>query len=150
MRKDRMKLFLFSLPILIIISSNIVYNISTKAAPKKINQFAVLVVAYFIATIISLLILFITSKGSVSVAIGEITKTNWSSYILAIGIVALEFGYLSAFKVGWQISKCSIVANICLAIVLVIIGALFYKEKISLNHLIGMGLCISGLIVMNR
>lgn len=145
-----MKLILFILPIFIIITSNTAYNISTKCAPKKINQFAILFVVYFVSTVISGLILLITCKGNFSSAINEVSKNNWTAYLLAAGIVALEFGYLSAFKAGWQISKCSIVANIGLAIVLVIIGALFYKEKISINHLIGIGLCISGLIVMNR
>ncbi len=142
--------FLYFLPIILIVTANTVYNISAKSSPKKINQFAFLVVAYFISTIICVVILLITSKGSISTAISEIRKNNWSVYVISIGIIVLEFGYLTAYNAGWQISKCATIANIGLAISLVVVGALFYKEKISINHLVGIGLCISGLIVMNR
>ncbi|MPN55164.1 hypothetical protein SDC9_202843 [bioreactor metagenome] len=54
------------------------------------------------------------------------------------------------YKVGWNISIGSLVANICLAVALVLIGVFLYRENLSMNNIIGMILCISGLIFINR
>ena len=50
-------------PILIILFSNILYNICTKSAPSEINAFAMLTVTYLIAAAVSFATFFITSRG---------------------------------------------------------------------------------------
>ena len=54
------------------------------------------------------------------------------------------------YKVGWNISIGSTVANILTAIALAGVGVLIYKDVMTVNQLIGIGLCIAGLVVMNR
>ena len=75
---------------------------------------------------------------------------KWNSILLGAAIVCLELGFIMMYKVGWNISIGSLVANICLAVALVLIGVFFYRENLSMNNLIGMLLCISGLIFINR
>ena len=43
-----------------------------------------------------------------------------------------------------------LVANICLAVALVLVGVLFYRDSFTLNKVIGMILCIAGLIFINK
>lgn len=148
--KKKLTVLFMALPILIIVCSNTVYNIATKSAPKQINSFAMLSVVYLIASIMATLIFIILSKGNIKTVCTEYRKNNWTVILLSVSILCLEFGYLLAFKRGWKISQCSVLCNIILAIVLVFVGIILYKEKISVNQIVGMGICIAGLIVMNK
>ena len=41
-------------------------------------------------------------------------------------------------------------ADIALAVILLFVGLLFFSEKLSLNQLIGIVLCVAGLFFLNR
>ena len=73
---------------------------------------------------------------------------NWTGAVLGLTIVGLEFGYITAYRAGWNISVGSLVANILLAVIPV--GLLLYKESITLNQCIGILLCIAGLVFINK
>jgi len=49
-----------------------------------------------------------------------------------ITIVGLEVGFIQMYRAGWNISIGSLVANIILAVVLIIVGLLIYKDNISI------------------
>ena len=88
--------------------------------PSDVNPFGALMVTYLVATIISAII-FIYMVGPSNV-VGEISKINWTSVILALAIVGLEVGYVFVYRAGWTISTASVVANIGLACVLIVLG----------------------------
>jgi len=75
---------------------------------------------------------------------------NWTSIVLAIAIVGLELGYMLVYRAGWNISVGSLVANIIVALLLVPIGIMFYKEGFGLSKVLGSILCIIGLILINK
>lgn len=77
-------------------------------------------------------------------------RINWTSFVLGISVVALEFGYIQVYRAGWNVSIGSLVSNIGLAIVLIFVGLLLYKETISLNQVIGIFLCIAGIVFINK
>jgi len=54
------------------------------------------------------------------------------------------------YRLGWQISKGSLVANILVALALIILGIFFYKESLSIRNFIGLGLCIVGIILVGK
>ena len=135
-------------PILIVVGANTVYNVSTKSTPMDVNSFASLFLSYVIGTICSVVIFFLTSENKNLFA--ELSKTNWTSLILGIAIVGLEFGYISIYRAGWKISVATLVTNISLACVLVIVGMLFYKETISIKQIIGMVISLIGLILIAK
>jgi len=43
-----------------------------------------------------------------------------------------------------------LVANIGLACVLLLVGVILYKESISVRQILGMVLCVSGLILISK
>ena len=133
-------------PLLIVVGANTIYNISTKSTPSDVNAFASLAMSYFIATIGSVVMFFLTSDSKNLLV--EISKTNWSSLALGIAIVSLEFGYICIYRAGWKIGVASLVANISLACVLLLIGLFVYKEVITLKQLLGMGICAVGLMLI--
>ncbi len=135
-------------PILIVVGANAFYNISTKSTPQGIDPFASLTITYLVAAALSLLMFFVT--GEQKNLLTEFSKANWTSFLLGISVVALEFGYISIYRAGWKVSTASLVANISLACVLLFVGILLYKEALSFKQLAGMAICVFGLILMSR
>ncbi|MBR2589903.1 MAG: EamA family transporter [Clostridia bacterium] len=134
-------------PIAIIVISNILYNVCTKSTPKEVNAFAALTITYFIAAAVSFITFFISAKGKNLIT--EFTKTNWTTFVLGLVIVGLELGYILAFRNGWAMNTASVTANITLAVALIIVAALFYKESITLKQIAGIVLCGGGLVLIN-
>ncbi len=134
-------------PILIIIGSNILYNVCTKSTPGEVNAFASLSVTYLIAAVVSFVTFFITSKGKNILT--EFGKTNWATFVLGVVIVGLELGYILAYRNGWAMNTVSVTANIALAVALIIVAAVFYKETITLKQIAGIVLCGGGLVLIN-
>jgi uncharacterized membrane protein len=135
-------------PILLVIGANTFYNISTKSTPDGINAFASLSITYLVAAVLSVIMFFVT--GNQKNLIAEISKANWTSFVLGIAVVTLEFGYISIYRAGWKISIASLVANIGLACVLLILGLLLYKEALSLRQVVGMIVCLIGLFLISK
>lgn len=135
-------------PIIIVVAANTVYNISAKLTPSEVHPLASLSITYFTATLLSILLFFITSENR-NIAT-EIQKTNWTAVALGFSIVALEFGYIYIYRVGWNVSTGSLVANISLACVLLIVGVFIYKENISFHQILGMALCTIGLFLVTK
>lgn len=131
-----------------IVASNVFYNLLTKAMPAHTNPFAGLVIAYLSAAGISLtLLLFNVQVKGIAAAFQSV---NWTSIALGVSLVFLELGYIQAYRIGWNISVCSLVANISLAMILLVVGILFFHERLSTNQMIGMALCVIGLFFVNK
>lgn len=115
--------------------------------PSDVNPFGALMLTYFVAAIISAII-FLFMVGPSNVVL-EISKINWTSVILAIAIVGLEVGYVFVYRAGWSVSTASVVANIGLACVLIVVGYFLYRENVSFNQILGIAVCMLGLILIN-
>lgn len=135
-------------PLLLIIASNCFYNICTKSMPEEVNPFGALTVTYLTGAIVSAL-LFVASVKPGNV-ISEISKVNHAAFVLGLSIVGLEAGYVFLYRAGWKISNGALTANICLAVALLIIGVLLYREAISLRQVVGMAVCGVGLFLISR
>ncbi|WP_407424770.1 EamA family transporter [Methanobrevibacter sp.] len=60
-----------------------------------------------------------------------------------------EVGYVFVYRAGWQVSNATVVANIGLACVLIVVGYLLYKENVSIRQILGIIVCMIGLILIN-
>ncbi|MBQ3284221.1 MAG: EamA family transporter [Ruminococcus sp.] len=134
-------------PILIIVLSNTVYNICAKSTPAGINSFASLTITYLVAAGLSFTMFLISAKGKGIAA--EFGKANWSSFVLGIVIIGLELGYILAYRNGWKMNTVSVTANIALAVILIVIAFIFYKETMTVKQVLGIILCSGGLVLIN-
>ena len=134
-------------PILIIVLSNVLYNVCTKSTPSEVNAFATLSVTYLIAAVVSFATFFITSKDKNIIA--EFSKTNWTAFVLGVVIIGLELGYILAYRNGWAMNTASVTANITLAVALIFVSMIFYKESITIKQVAGIVLCGGGLVLIN-
>ncbi len=141
-------MFMYVFSIILIVASNILYNICQKSTPENANPFSALFITYLIAALLTIII-FLFNKSDKSF-FQSFKDLNWTSIALGVSIVGLEFGYLMAYRAGWKISLGSLVANIALALMLIPIGILFYKEGFDVNKIIGATFCVIGLILINK
>ncbi|SKA06872.1 EamA family transporter [Selenihalanaerobacter shriftii] len=141
-------MFMYVASIILIVISNIMYNVSQKATPSNANPFSALFITYLTAAILTIITsqFYKTDTGFFQ----SFNGLNWTSIILGISIVGLEFGYLLAYRAGWDISVGSLVANVSLAIMLIPIGVIFFNEGFGPHKILGIVLCIIGLIIINR
>ena len=133
-------------PITLVIISNVFYHVCAKSVPSAMNPFASLSITYGVGAAVSLILYFVLGRGNL---ISEYGKVNFAPFILGLAIVGLEAGYVYAYKAGWPVSSAQIVQSAALAIILIFVGALLFKEHITPNKIIGILICLVGLVVIN-
>ena len=74
---------------------------------------------------------------------------NWAPFVLGLVIVGLEVGFIYAYKSGWTVSTASLVQGSVLALALIFVGWLLFKEEITWNKLVGVAICLVGLFFIN-
>ena len=128
--------------------ADIVYQISAKSTPETLNPFASLTITYLIGAAISLVIFYITSAGGNFIA--ELKQINWTAFALGLAIVGLEAGSIYMYKVGWNMNTGYLVKSIILALALIVVGYILYKEQVSGTKIAGIAVCLLGLFLINK
>lgn len=141
-----MSWYVFS--IVLIVLSNVFYNICQKSTPVNAHPLVALLVTYLVAAIITaVMIIWYRPENGFLSSLGDL---NWTSFALGVAIVGLELGFLLAYRTGWDISIGSLVSNILLAILLIPVGIFLYSEALSWNKVAGVFLCLIGMFMINR
>ena len=133
-------------PILLVVLSNTVYHISSKGTPATANPFMSLVVTYLVGAAIAFILYLALGNRT---PVHDFKSLNWTSFVLGVVIVGLEAGWIYTYRAGWKVSMGSLTANISLAVILLFLGVLFYKEHVTLKQVVGTIVCAAGLIIMN-
>lgn len=139
---------MFWLSMLFIILGNVIYHLSQKAIPATANPVASVLVSYAVAMLFSLLLLPKYLTGTSFAA--ALRTLNWSSVLVGVSIVAIEFGFLLAYRAGWQINLAALLASVAIALLLLPIGVLAFREHWSWSKTLGLVCCVLGLILLNR
>ena len=134
-------------PIVLVVLSNVVYQICAKSVPKGMDPLASLTITYLVGAVASGVLYFILNRNGN--LIQEYGKLNWAPIILGVVIVGLETGWIYAYKAGWQVSTGFIVQSAFLAVVLIFVGYFLYHEALTWNKIVGVAICIVGLIFIN-
>lgn len=143
-------MFSYLWPIGLVILSNVMYQICAKEVPSEINAFASLTVTYAVAAIASLVFFFVLGGNSEGTSLlGEYGKLNWAPFVLGVVIIGLEVGWIFAYKAGWEVSTGFIIQSAVLAIMLLAVGFFLYHEALTWNKLIGVVICLIGLVFLN-
>lgn len=138
----------YYLPVVLVVGSNVIYHVGAKSVPKDLNPMISTIVAYLVGAAFAFIIYLITDPTKDLV--GQFKLVNWAPIVIGLSIVGLEVGFVLLYRAGWNISIGSLVCNILLAIALIIVGILLYKEAVSSQQFIGIALCIAGLVFINK
>ena len=144
---EKKKMFNYVWPIVLVILSNVFYQICAKSVPEGMNPLASLTVTYLIGAVVSFTLYYILGKDAN--ILKEFSQINWAPFVLGFVIVGLEVGYIYAYKAGWQVSTAQIVQAALVAIVLVFVGYGLYHEALTLKKIAGIVICLSGLVLIN-
>ena len=90
-----MKRYSYYYPVILIVFSNVLYDISAKAFPKDLNAQAGLTAYYIIAAAVSLMLFYLTSEDKNFPL--ELKKVNWATFTLALGCTGIDLGYVLLF-----------------------------------------------------
>ena len=134
-------------PIALVVISNTLYQVCAKSVPDGMNPLASLTVTYLVGAVVSCVMYFILNRNAN--LLREIRLTNWAPIVLGIVIVGLEVGFIYAFRAGWQISMAQTVSSAILAVILIFVGYLLYHEAITWNKIVGIIVCLAGLVLIN-
>lgn len=137
----------YIMPLFMVIICNVCYHLISKNISSATNTFIGLFVTYGVSCLVSALGFLSTSKNYF---ITEVTKVSISNILLGLVVVGVEGGYILMYRSGWEISKGSLMANICIAIILLIAGTVVFKEEITIKKAMGVGLCVMGILLINK
>ena len=138
----------YYLPVVCVVFANTLYHICSKHIPSAANPLALLVVTYLIAATVAFLAFLATSQGDSFVS--QLKSITWAPIGLGLCVIGLELSFIMLYRFGWNISLASLVTSVAVSMVLLLVGLLIYKEHIDVNKVIGIALCLIGLIFINK
>ena len=131
----------------LLISSILAYQVSQKLLP-NLSPWHLLSVVYGLALIVCLgFALFEVKEKPLLEGLRGMT---WPVLLLAASVVGIELAWILAVRAGGQISLTGLIANISVAMLAIPIGVYFFKEKLNTTNLIGVALCLIGLVLVSR
>jgi uncharacterized membrane protein len=136
----------FYFPIILTALATAVYHIAQKSIAPSANPLVSLAMTYLTALGVSVAGILATPGGRSLV--GSLRQLNWATYVVGVSIFGVELAVLLAYRAGWRISLASVVANVASALLLVVVGVLFYREHLALKHVTGLVLCLAGLTLL--
>lgn len=141
-------MFAYYWPIGLLVLSNVFYHITAKSLPSSLDTFFSMAVTYIVGAVVSL-ILYMTIGNGNSIA-EEISNLNWTPFVLGLSVVGLEAGAIFMYKAGWEVSVGNIVQAIFVAVVLLVVGVLVYKEALTGTKVVGIAACLVGIFLLNK
>ena len=140
-------MFLFYFSIALAICSSALYHFSAKSTPSNVNFTVSLLVTYAIAFVVTVLgFFFFPARNGMAT---ELKQLNWASLLLAIAIVGIEFGFLLTYRSGWNLGIAAVLVNVVASLILVPVAIFVFKDKISWVNILGIFVCLAGLVMLN-
>lgn len=135
------------LPIALVVLSNIAYHIGQKAVPRAAHPLVATLGMYLVATVATLALLPFLGPATWR---GAGVAAHWSVAVIGLGIVGIEVGFLLAYRGGWPISTTAVTATTLVALALLPIGVLIFREALTTPRVAGLALALSGLWLLAR
>jgi len=129
------------------IAGQIFYQIGQRSVPRDAHPLVVLAIAYFVAGVlcVALALLFGASFS------GEKLKSalSWPTGLVALSVLAIEVGFLTAYRSGWTIGTGFAVASTSAVLGLALIGKFAFGNPMLPRQLAGLVLsCIAVWLLM--
>ncbi|HRH43509.1 MAG TPA: hypothetical protein PKY82_17900 [Pyrinomonadaceae bacterium] len=135
-------------PPILIIFGLVLYQVSQKSADQNANPFIVIILAYFFGILACIGGFFLFPAKQETSLLPMLKTVSWTALGIGLGAVAIEIGFLLAYRAGWNLGILPISVNVVSTIILIIIGLIAYRESVSVEKIIGVLLCIGGLVLI--
>ena len=124
----------------------VLYHVTQKLTPRGVNPFVSLGVTYLVALGACLTLLL--ASGGVGGGSRTLASLNWASAGCGVAIFLVEIGVLLSYRADWDIKALSLVSNTIVALALVPIGVFWFREALEPRSVLGLVLCIGGLLLL--
>lgn len=132
------------LPVIMIIGGGVLYHVCQKATPSTLDPFLALCISFGLAS----LACFALFAGREGLSRTQLHRVNWTSIALALALVTIESGYLIGYRAGLKLNVTSFACNNLIALALLVLGTIVYRESFTLRTGVGMVVCIAGLLLL--
>lgn len=137
---------LYYIAILIAILGSTTYHLFQKSVPANVHPALVLMATYATAFVGSIgLFAVIPMNGTLR---EEVVKLTPGAFLPGIAILGIELGFLLAYRAGWQVNVAPLLVNMIVALLLIPLGLILFKESLSPTQLIGIVVCLVGLALI--
>ena len=134
------------LPIAVAVAANVLYHVASKSIAPEQNAFMGLVVNYATALIASAILFYLTPHEKFLV---EAARSNWACVLMGLAITGVEVSFVMIYRAGGEMSTASLIVNVLLALAMLAVGGVFYREQITAQKIFGAMLCMAGVIVLS-
>ena len=124
------------------------YHLVLKLTPAGVNPLLSLMVTYALVTLVFGVILLVAPGGFEWRH--ELRQLNWTAIALAFAIIGLDLGFLYLYRGGFEVSLGALVTQSAAALLLLVIGVAVFRERLTAANVVGLGLCLVGLWLVNR
>jgi len=138
----------FYVPLVLVVVGNLVYHLSQKLLPKGANPLYTIIMVYCVAIVAcaACALAYPSDKTFLQSA----RETNLTVFVLGLSVAMIEVGFLLVYRVGWNISTASVTTSVTVTLMLIPIGVLAFKEHLSVRNVVGLLLCMIGLVLVAR
>jgi multidrug transporter EmrE-like cation transporter len=126
----------------------IVYHIGQRAVPTDASPFAVLTLAYFAAGVLCMMLAW--PLGAFAPGMSLRSALTWPTWVIAVTIVAIEVGYLTAYRSGWTMGTGFATASTITVFGLALVGWASRGNALSLKQLTGLALSCLGVWLLSQ
>lgn len=133
---------------MLVVGSSLTYHICQKSIPVAANPLLSVLVTLLTASVVSALTLpFFMTGDSLAQELG---KLNWASVVLGLVVVGVDLGYLLLYRSGWNISLGSVFCNSFVALTLILVSVVYYREKLLVSNYVGIVFALVGIFLITR
>ena len=131
----------------LVIIGQIVYQLGQRAVPANAPPVAVFVIAYFAAGLLCLVLAW--PFGAFATDISWRPALAWPTWVIAAAIVAIEIGYLTAYRAGWTLGTAFATASAITVVTLAVIDWLANGNELSGKQWVGLACCCLGVWLLS-
>jgi drug/metabolite transporter (DMT)-like permease len=129
------------------IMGQIAYQLGQRSVPADASPLAVLAVAYFAAGILCIVLAW--PFGVLAPGVHLRSALAWPTWLIAIAIVAIEAGYLMAYRSGWTIGTAFVTASTVTVFALALLGWVWLGNTPSARQLAGLACSCLGVWLLS-
>ncbi|MCR9165882.1 MAG: hypothetical protein ACE37F_10185 [Nannocystaceae bacterium] len=138
---------LYVASIALTILANIGYHLLQRSIRPDLNPVVSLIATYATALLACAIALpFFRGEAPVG---EQFAKVGWPSAVLGLAIIALELGFLLAYRAGWNISVAALYSNAAVALLLLPVGLLAFGEAMDARKAAGLLCAFVGLMLLS-
>lgn len=136
------------IPILLVVAGGVLYHAAQKSVARTASPLAVVVYAYAIGIVLCLIAGGLDPVGRDGWLSPR--QIDWAVVGIGVGAVLIEVGFMLTYRSGWDLGVASVFGNIAIALVLIPVGILFFRETVTLRMVAGLLCCLVGMVLLSR